>query len=384
MNQIDLPDRLFLKARAIPTELSLDRVTTMVNAMPVAAGLVWWKLLINPKSITMLTLTTAIVGTIMILSPADPPTNEASLSELPVIINLLDEPADTMESESTDTNTTLPDTIEEVRIPEESKSFTPSSLMVETLTVRSVVETPTVTPTTSPIPDPVPVKNATPPAPEPAPACCEVKEFDITGFHSIQANAAVDIQVKQGPFAVSAEGDMEVINELELSVKDNALVIEFAKKKMDKKQRKKKDCLINVQMPDLNALQLNGYGDMTIGSFQCKNGLHLDVNGFGDLNFTDKLTVKGETKIDITGYGDVRMAGSTERLNIFISGFGDVHAADFRSRACEVRISGFGDAKVHAEDSLSIHASGFGDVSYSGSPSEVSKTVRGFSDVRAR
>jgi hypothetical protein len=69
----------------------------------------------------------------------------------------------------------------------------------------------------------------------------------------------------------------------------------------------------------------------------------------------------------------MNLAGQTNRHHASISGSGKINAFDMPARNVSLKISGSGDCKVNATETLDARISGAGDVIYSGHPRITSK-----------
>ena len=118
------------------------------------------------------------------------------------------------------------------------------------------------------------------------------------------------------------------------------------------------DPLVRVEVPELEAVNLKGSGDVTITDM---SGSALALDGFGS--------------------GDFTASGSVDKLTV--SGFGSGHfkLSELEARDVSVRLHGSGDANVYASETLDAHTFGSGDVSYKGDPSQVNRSSHGSGDV---
>ena len=73
--------------------------------------------------------------------------------------------------------------------------------------------------------------------------------------------------------------------------------------------------------------------------------------------------------LNIAGAGDARIdTGEVEMQEISISGSGDFHAAQLKSKTAKLRLSGAANAKVWVTDHLEGAADGASDIEYYGKP----------------
>jgi hypothetical protein len=86
--------------------------------------------------------------------------------------------------------------------------------------------------------------------------------------------------------------------------------------------------------------------------------------------------------MEISGLGNVNVAGNVTEQNIGISGAGNYQADDLYSRSAKVKISGTGSAKIWAVDTLTLDLSGMGNVDYYGDPT-INMDISGMGKVNS-
>ncbi|WP_304350820.1 GIN domain-containing protein [Comamonas testosteroni] len=89
-----------------------------------------------------------------------------------------------------------------------------------------------------------------------------------------------------------------------------------------------------------------------------------------------------EIELEITGSGTIRASGEVIRLNVDISGSGDVKAKELLASIAELRVSGSGDIKAQATQSLSARVSGSGDIKVWGNPAKRDTRVSGSGEIK--
>ena len=131
---------------------------------------------------------------------------------------------------------------------------------------------------------------------------------------------------------------------------------------------------------DQFSIGIKGSGDVAIDALESKT-VETSIMGSGDI----KLPAIQATQVSISvkGSGDVMAAGNADKVDIEIMGSGDVRARKLIARETGVRIMASGDADVYAKEKLTASVSGSGDIRYSGSPTNVSRTVKGSGSIEA-
>lgn len=156
----------------------------------------------------------------------------------------------------------------------------------------------------------------------------------------------------------------------------------------DQLQSDKFDILIagsgDVKFKSIRADQftigIKGSGDVAIDALTSKS-VDASIHGSGDIKLPSLQAA--QVNISVNGSGDVFAAGNAEKIDIDIMGSGDVRTRKLIAREARVKIMASGDAEVHAKEKLTASVTGSGDIRYAGSPTNISKTVRGSGSVEA-
>ena len=198
----------------------------------------------------------------------------------------------------------------------------------------------------------------------------------LAAFTRVIVNGPMDVQLKRtGLEKAVVHADDNITPLIETRVDGGRLYVE-TKKGASFKTRAK--IVVAVEFKQLDALQLNGSGDVTADDVRAAI-FEGAVHGSGNLRVAklDADTVA----VSIAGSGDFNARGRAEKAGFVIEGSGDVHAEDLQAKAVAVRIAGSGDATVCASESLQVRIDGSGDVRYCGSP-RVEKKVAGSGTVK--
>lgn len=184
------------------------------------------------------------------------------------------------------------------------------------------------------------------------------KNFDLTGFDSIDVSGVYELDVRVGPdFSIELSGPAYEMERVEASVRNGVL-------HLDQKERRRRwgdnrqgvDAVITL--PSLAAIDISGVVDGAIAG----------VN-------SDRF------EVDISGVGDIRFDGECGALDARVSGVGDLDADALECRVVTVRVSGVGDASVYASEEVDARVSGMGDIDVYGSPERVSKSDSMFAEI---
>lgn len=202
------------------------------------------------------------------------------------------------------------------------------------------------------------------------------KEISLGEFHSIHLSFAGDIILSQGKQQVVIEAQENLIELLNKDVNNGVWKADF-----EKGIKSSKKVVLHITMPDLKSIYVSGSGSVkTEGKFSGLGDVNLKLSGSGDIAMEMEAR---DLELQISGSGDVSLSGSARETSVAISGSGDVNASNFKVEAARVKISGSGDVKVFAEESLDAKITGSGDVMYKGSP-KVQASVSGSGEIKSQ
>lgn len=210
---------------------------------------------------------------------------------------------------------------------------------------------------------------------------------DLDGFSKIRLSTSSDMNITMGNnFSIEMVGDEEIIGNTILEVKGDTLHVKHKRGRFNYDDDQEMG--INVVMPNIEAMQINGSGDVEITGVDNEE-LELGINGSGDMNVsgkTEKLDINingsgdiemeevsgNDVRININGSGDVIFAGGTcQSMEIDIHGSGDVEARELECVDVNVDVSGSGDSEVYASNSIEFDSHGSGEVDVYGNPQTV-------------
>jgi hypothetical protein len=94
-----------------------------------------------------------------------------------------------------------------------------------------------------------------------------------------------------------------------------------------------------------------------------------------------EITLTGLQFAGVTGTCDYELSGAQqERLDIYISGVGNVDAYDMPVNTCNIKITGTSNCYVHVNELLDVVISGVGNIWYRGEPS-VNTDISGVGNI---
>jgi autotransporter translocation and assembly factor TamB len=138
------------------------------------------------------------------------------------------------------------------------------------------------------------------------------------------------------------------------------------------------EVFITVKNPE--GVAISGSGDISGKSRFVTDTFYAEISGSGDMDLeieTGKLASK------ISGSGSIHLSGKTQDFTVSISGSGEINAFDLDAENVAVKISGSGDCRVTASESLDAKISGSGDVYYKGRP-QINTKISGSGSLMSR
>lgn len=202
------------------------------------------------------------------------------------------------------------------------------------------------------------------------------KTINTGNYDAIKGVGSMDVHLEKG-----SEGNITVTTDENLQeyiiveVKDGALVI---RTKKNIYLKTKKGIHVTVPFQDISEVSLVGSGDIDTKDPITANNLEVNVTGSGDvvLEVNSKML---EAKV--TGSGDMELSGTTDELEVRVSGSGDFKGFDLQAQNTTASVSGSGDVKVVAKNSIKARVNGSGDIVYRGNPERSDTKTSGSGDI---
>lgn len=180
-------------------------------------------------------------------------------------------------------------------------------------------------------------------------------------FNSITIDSKAKINIQPGE-SQSVTVESNELNEVQTTVENGTLHINGKSSKLD------------ITIPDLNAIEIQGMGEVNVDSTFKNQTLTLRVSGNGKINMpvdADKV------KVEINGYGKLDLEGTANDLELDVSGTGKVNAEELHVKNVKADISGMGKCWIDVTDNLEVNISGMGSVYYKTEPAHITKQVSG-------
>lgn len=205
------------------------------------------------------------------------------------------------------------------------------------------------------------------------------RDYKVGEFDRIDLGGAYDLTVRTGSApSVHARGGENVLDRLEVEVKDGTLSIRPKKNGMQFGWNHSGKVDLTVTVPSLRGAALAGAGDIRIDRV-AGDSFEGSIAGSGDLR-VETIEV-GRAKFDVAGAGSVHIGkGRARSADYSIAGAGDIHAQGLTSETASISIAGAGGVHANATKTADVSIVGAGDVNLAGG-AKCSVTKLGAGDV---
>lgn len=191
---------------------------------------------------------------------------------------------------------------------------------------------------------------------------------EVSGFTSVGSGGPFDVHIKiDGRESLKIKGDAKAISEIETKVEDGKLTINWKDKWRDHNDEQRGKIDIYISARSLSAVALAGSGDMDVDGILTGDRVSVALSGSGNISASIKA---GDLHAAISGSGSIGLNGSAEEAKISISGSGSFNAKELKTNTAHVNVAGSGNAYLIAEQKISGHIAGSGNVVYSGNATE--------------
>lgn len=221
------------------------------------------------------------------------------------------------------------------------------------------------------------------------------------GMTKLVSFVSADIEYRTGKPGIKIKGPEDEVNLIQ--VKQKGTTLELSREDRDKNYRKFQGVQIELSLPELNSITLNGSGDVSAPSIVTTT-FDLKLLGSGDIEIGD---VEANTvKISCSGAGDVSIGKiTTPQLQFFSQGAGDIEIGNVSATSVDATLQGAGDltlkyveatvvdiliqgandADLPKIDVTTLRATvqGAGDLTVGGRAANARLTVQGAGDINA-
>jgi Putative auto-transporter adhesin, head GIN domain len=182
------------------------------------------------------------------------------------------------------------------------------------------------------------------------------KRSMVGTFTEIRLEGSADVKVRQG-------------DSIEVTVKDFPNLLPFIRTTISGNT-----LIVDIQS---NTQISNSVAEVTVTLPKLTG---LEISGSGDIAATNNLTCE-DLSVTISGSGDISLLGQAKKMNVKVSGSGDVATFNFICDDINATLTGSGDIDLNVMKTLSATLSGSGDITYKGMPT-VNAQVTGSGRVK--
>lgn len=202
---------------------------------------------------------------------------------------------------------------------------------------------------------------------------------ELDSFYKLANNGSFEVVIiKDTASYVIVEAESNLIPHILTFIDNGALIIDS-----HENLNNHRSMILKVHTPDLEAVQLNGSGNIDFETFTSER-FSAVVDGSGNINGSTICTdaylridgsgnltmglVCNDLEASIHGSGNIHMAGQGLSSNLGIYGSGEIKDYDFVQEDCEVTSDGSGNVYVTVTHSLKARIEGSGSVHFKGDP----------------
>jgi hypothetical protein len=205
----------------------------------------------------------------------------------------------------------------------------------------------------------------------------DTRNFNVSNFDELSMGSAFHIEVKQGSkYSISATGRPEDLDDLEATIKGDALHLGYKSKNWNKNR---KTVNVNITMPALDAVDFSGACKANVGRFTGVKNMDIEVSGASQVNMEFSAP---RVTFELSGASSLILAGQGDVLNGEVSGASSFKGRDFSAKTVNIDASGASSAAVSASNAIHADASGASSIRYSGSAKDIHSSSSGAGSVK--
>ena len=137
---------------------------------------------------------------------------------------------------------------------------------------------------------------------------------------------------------------------------------------------------VYITIQNLEGVGISGSGDIVGNDRFVTESLYVEISGSGNM---DLEVETGLLENKISGSGSLELSGKAEEYTVSVSGSGKINAFDVDAKHVSAQVSGSGDCRISASESLDAKISGSGDVYYKGRP-QINTKISGSGSLMSR
>ena len=191
------------------------------------------------------------------------------------------------------------------------------------------------------------------------------RDWPVNDFDKVDLHAAAEVTIQTGPrFAVHAEGDPHLLDQLTATVRGGTLILGWRDHDTSIQTRGQSPH-VSITLPRLVGAGLSGAGTMTVDRVAAPN-FSADVGGAGTIRIA---TLHSQhASLAMGGTGEIVIAGTVDQLDARVSGVGSIDAGNLAAHAGRLGMSGTGQIRARIDGPADVTLSGLGHVDVTGYP----------------
>lgn len=197
---------------------------------------------------------------------------------------------------------------------------------------------------------------------------------DVSGFSEIvlEGSGRVEVAVT-GEESLTIEAEDNLMPLLTSEVNEGVLELGAAEALAPTEE-----IVYTITVANLEAVSVGGSGEVTAPGIEAEV-FDLTVSGSGYVSFADFAA--DELVVRISGSGDAEVSGTSDHLELDVSGSGSFLGEDLSTATTDAEVSSSGDVLVNVSQYLMASVSGSGNIIYSGNPASVDTSVSGSGEI---
>lgn len=201
------------------------------------------------------------------------------------------------------------------------------------------------------------------------------RTYDFRNFDELEMSHAFRVHVHAGSaFSVSATGELNDLDDLNIFVQDGKLVVRY--NNSWKNNRRRMD--IDITMPVLESVDFSGAVNANVEGFGNVPKLEFELSGASRCDFDGTAQ---SLEFDLSGASELNLFGNAKYLDGELSGASKLNAFDLSAEESDLDLSGASSARVWITKFLDVDASGASSVRYKGNPG-IKQKLSGGSTLR--
>lgn len=191
-----------------------------------------------------------------------------------------------------------------------------------------------------------------------APAFAGSQDYAVSGFDQVSASAGVRVILKQGEFAVHAQGPSDHMDELRIEKRGSQLIVSRKSNWGLFGFGSRRQFTVTVSAPSYREVNVSSGADLE-GAFRAS-----------------------DLRVTVSSGADVRLSGECAALSANVSSGGNLDGRDMACRSGRLNASSGGDMQANVSERAEASASSGGAISVRGNPQTFESNTSSGGSVR--